>query len=246
MAVALTRLGECARVRGQTSIAERSFLHAAELGRAHHHPYPLVLALLGLVRIAQDQGEDGAAEVAFAAAVYTARAHSLRFLLAHCLCGLAEVAAEVATPRRLIEEASAEARAWGDTIGEALALESSARLRRRDGDVKGAAFRHRQALRLRAQVGDPAAIADSLEALAGLAAYKEDFSIAARLFGRRSPCGIVMAVSDPLLVRATTCRPSNRYATPWASRPWPLSGAAVAAGPRKRRCATPRRSGAGG
>jgi len=181
--VALARLGECARLRGEAAMARSWFAQAAEVARNGDHPYPLVLALLGKGRVALEHGDPGAAQRIFQEAVLIARQRSVAHLVAPCLCALLEGPTDPLTARRVVDEATAAAGQWGDKIGEALALGASARLSRINGDGRAAAPRLREALLLWAEIGDPAPMADSLEALATLAADHGDFTRAARLLG---------------------------------------------------------------
>lgn len=180
-AVALVGLGESARVRGEAT-GSRDFLsRAAEMARANDHVYPLGLALVGLGRLGLDEGDAEAAQSNFEEALATARAGCLPYLLVPSLCGLAALASHPSTAESMLGEALSAAQRWGDWSGEALAFEQSARLSRAQGDLRRAAVRHRHALSLRLRVGDPAAIATSLEAIAHLCAAEDDPAVSARL-----------------------------------------------------------------
>lgn len=196
-ALALAGLGECARIQGDHTTAQQRFSEAAKLARGGPHPYPLGLALVGLGRIALDEGDPAEARACFEEAIGAARAGPLAYLMAPCLCGLAAVEDDAPTAESLLGEGVGAAQRWGEWPGEALAFEQLARLSRKQGDLKRAAARHRHALALRARIGDPAAIATSLEGLAVLFADGEDASVAVRL----------LAAADSLRVRHRCVRP---------------------------------------
>ena len=196
-ALALAGLGECARIQGDHTTAQQWFSEAANRARAGDHPYPLGLALVGLGRIALDEGDPVGARACFEEAIGAARAGPLAYLLAPCLCGLAAVEDDTPTAQSLLGEGLGAAQRWGEWPGEAFAFEQLARLSRKQGDLDRATARHRCALALRARIGDPAAIATSLEALAVLFADEDDSSVAVRL----------LAAAESLRVRHGCVRP---------------------------------------
>ncbi len=122
-------------------------------------------------------------------------------LVASCLGGLAEVASNSSVAETLADEALGAARRWGDLAGEALALEQMARVAQAQGDLRRATAQHRQALVLWARIGDPAAMAASLEALGALAVDRDQFTVAARL------CG----AAEALRSRHGFVRPATRH-----------------------------------
>lgn len=190
-ALALAGLGECARIQGDETTAQQRFSEAADLARRGPHPYPLGLALVGLGGIALDEADPVGARACFEEAIRAARSGPLAYLLAPCLCGLAAVEDDPRTAESLLGEGVGAAQRWGERPGEALAFEQLARLSRKQGGLRRATARHRHALALRARIGDPAAIATSLEGLAALFTDAEDASVAVRL----------LAAADSLRVR---------------------------------------------
>ena len=180
--MAMAALGESARLRGDLTAAESWFSQAGELGRSLDLPYVAALGLLGLGRLALDDGDANRAGPRLEEALLLARRCSVA-LVVRCLIGLAELALDAARARSLIGEALAMAQGASDRAGEALAFEWLARLSARQGDYRRMAARNRHALLLRGRIGDPAAIATSLEALAMLAAARGDAVAAARMLG---------------------------------------------------------------
>ncbi len=182
-ALALAWLGDAARLQGKHEVADAWFVQAVDQAVAVDHPEATARALLGLGRLAAERGDETVAGSLFEDALATARGASLPYLVAPALCGLAELTSDAADAWSLVNEALGEAKSWGDQAGEALALEHVGHLTRLRGDLTGAATHHAQALALRAEIGDPAAIADSLDALAALAGERDDTVRAARLAG---------------------------------------------------------------
>jgi DNA-binding CsgD family transcriptional regulator len=176
-------LGESARRQGELAAGDVWFSRASELAERARFAYPLALARLGLGRIAIEQNDATSARANFEAALTAARTGPFPSLLTPCFCGLADIAADIMSARSLIGQALATAQRCKDKAGEALAFERQASLNQRQGDMRAATTRHRQALVLRARIGDPAAIADSLEACAALAAARDDFDVSSRLLG---------------------------------------------------------------
>ena len=181
--MALGWLGESARLQGAAALAGSWFAQGVELAGKAGHPHPLSLALLGLGRLAVDAGDLVGAAGSFDAALVAARTGPVPPLVAPCLFGLAEVAPDHGNRRRLLDEALTVAGRCGDRTGEASALHGLGRLNQVQGHSTSATRRYREALRLRARVGDPAPIADSIEALTSLAAGRGDFLAGARLLG---------------------------------------------------------------
>jgi DNA-binding CsgD family transcriptional regulator len=108
----------------------------------------------------------------------------VKLLVAHSrafLAGLAVYGGDVASAREHIDAglAAAEALPWPLTI----VLLARSRLARLEGDDAGAEDIAHELLRVAAASENRVAIADALEALAGLAARQESFQEAARLFG---------------------------------------------------------------
>lgn len=182
-ALALTWMGETSRLQGRDEAAGSWFVQAVDQASAVDHPEAKARALLGLGRIAAEGGDLTMAGKMFEDVLVTARGVSLPHLVAPALCGLAQLAADATDARSLVDEALGAARSWGDHVGEALALEHLGRLSRRQGDLTGATARHSEALHLRVEIGDPAAIADSLDAIAAVAGEGDDACRAARLLG---------------------------------------------------------------
>jgi ATP/maltotriose-dependent transcriptional regulator MalT len=182
-ALALARLGELLRLRGDLAGAERWFSDAGALARGSDHPLPLVLALVGLGRLAHEGGDASAAYSQFESAYRIARSMPLAPLVAPSLSGMAATTADPMRARSLAGESLRVAQRHGDRVGEALAFELMAQLTWRRGNRLATALRHCRALELRAAVGDPAATAGSLEALAILAAARSDLVMSARLVG---------------------------------------------------------------
>jgi predicted ATPase/DNA-binding CsgD family transcriptional regulator len=182
-ALALTWMGEAARLQGKDEVAGSWYVQAVDQASAVEHPEAKARALLGLGRIAAECGDQTMAAKMFEDVLATARGVSLPHLVAPALCGLAQLTADATDARSLVDEALGAAQSWGDHVGEALALAQLGRLSRGQGDLAGATARHCEALGLRAEVGDPAPIAASLEALAAIAGEGADACRAARLVG---------------------------------------------------------------
>lgn len=184
--VALVALGELARLRGDADAAEQRFRECARLAREAATPHPLALALLGLGRVAQAAEDTRAARGLFDEALTIARNAGLAHVIPPCLVRLAQLDAAANNregAQRLLDEALKVARLCADKAGEAQALSELGRMASVAGDPNWAASRHHQALVLHADIGDPAAVADSVQALAAPAADNGRFTAAARLLG---------------------------------------------------------------
>ncbi len=183
--VALAGLGELAWIRGESAAAKWHFGQCARLAREAATPYPLAVALLGLGRLAV--AEDApAARAFFEEALDVAREATLAHVVPSCLVGLAEVAAAgngAQAAERMLARALRAARRCADKAGEAQALSEIGRMALVAGNPDRAASRHHRALVLYAEIGDPAGIADSLQALAGPALSRDRHTTAARLLG---------------------------------------------------------------
>lgn len=249
-AVALAGLGELSRIRGESTAAKRHFGQCARLAREAATPYPLSLALLGLGRLAL--AEDApAARAWFEQTLAIARESTLVHVIPSCLVGMAQVAAagdDAQGAARLLAKALRAARRCRDKAGEAQALREMGRMALVAGDPERAASRHHQALVLDAEIGDPAGIADSLQALAGPAASRGRHTAAARLLGAthtlRSTHGCVPAAREQCEydVYARSARDGaggEAFETAWAqgaalSREEAIAEASKGRGPRRR------------
>lgn len=87
------------------------------------------------------------------------------------------------TARTLLDAARTRAHRRGNAEATACSCYHLGQLARTDGDLVTAASLHHEALALRDDLGDRVGVADSLEALAGLALARGSDDKAARLFG---------------------------------------------------------------
>lgn len=183
--VALAALGELARLQGDGAAAKQRFYECARLAREAATPFPLALALLGLGRLALADASR-AARASFEEALAVARDATLAHVVPPCLVGLAQLATVAEDPqaaKRLLDEALNAARRSGNGAGEADALNELGWMASAGGDQRRAAVHYRQSLTLQADIGDPAAIATSLQGLASTAIRTGRFSAAARMLG---------------------------------------------------------------
>lgn len=248
--LALAGLGELARQRDDHDGSERRFRECARLAREAATPYPLALALLGLGRLALAD-DPRAAGKRFEETLAIARESTLVHVIPSCLVGMAQVAAagdDAQGAARLLAKALRAARRCGGKAGEAQALREMGRMALVAGNPERAASRHHQALVLDAEIGDPAGIADSLQALAGPAASRGRHTAAARLLGAthtlRSTHGCVPAAREQCEydVYARSARDGaggEAFETAWAqgaalSREEAIAEASKGRGPRRR------------
>lgn len=184
-ALAKSLLGELAGLRGEFDECRGLLEESLSLARAIRAPFPLVKSLAALGRLELAQGRLDVARSLVEEAVALAREVGLGYLLARCLQALGEVAraaGDAAGARAVFEEALAIAGNWGDKQAVARTKYELATDLSRAGDDGEAASLHHEALALHAEVGDAAGVADSLEALARLAAGHDRLAHATRLF----------------------------------------------------------------
>jgi predicted ATPase/DNA-binding CsgD family transcriptional regulator len=182
--VAISLLGELARQRGAHEEARALLRHSLSLGRTVGSPIPVVLSLRSLGGVAHAEGDAAEAWELLDEAV--SMSNRLPAGAADRFGRLAEVAAaggdRVATTAHF-EAALEVARANDDHHAAGYAAYQLGTIARLNGDRTAALSLHQEALRLRSQCRDQPGMADSLEALAGLAIDRGDAATAARLFG---------------------------------------------------------------
>jgi len=166
--VVQTWLAELAQRWGDHDQARTGFEACLERAGVMGGPYPLALSLVGLAQALLEDGDAEGARPRFNEAAAVARGASIPHVAALALAGGGKAAlalGDLAGGRDLLDEAPTLARPGCDTVAEALALEGGAELSNPEGDLSEAGPCCCQALALHAGVGDPAAIARSVEAL---------------------------------------------------------------------------------
>ncbi len=188
--VSISLLRSLARRRG-TSEAQALLRHSMSLERTAGSPIPVITSQRSLGRAAHAEADPAAAWALLDEAVSPSDQ------------GAAPAAGSDRVAGRVNFEAALEvARDHDDHHAAAYAAFQLGTIARLDGDRAAAASLHHEALQLRNRCGDLPGMADSLEALAGLAADRGDGTAAARLFGA-----------------AASIRTANGYPRPREHRP---------------------------
>ncbi|MEV7008501.1 tetratricopeptide repeat protein [Streptosporangium sp. NPDC051022] len=197
-ATAFRGLGEVAACRGRYGQARQRLAEAVEVARAVGSPLLLGDCLDTLGRALLDIGDHEAAREVFAEVVGLGERTAPR-LTAMGLAGLGGAILGSGGARAALafaEEAVARARESGDRPLTLRCLFTLGRVTRR-GDPARAAEAHHSALKASADMGLRAQIADSLEAVAGLAAGHRRHEHAARLFGAAQALRDLLGLSRP-------------------------------------------------
>jgi predicted ATPase/DNA-binding CsgD family transcriptional regulator len=184
IAMALGGLSHVAVVRGEFGQAQALADEALTAARDAGARVPEGQALLSCGVAAFARGDAPAAQSALERALEVSEAVGVKLLVAHSrafLAGLAVYGGDVASAREHIDRglAAADGLPWPLTV----VLLARSRLARLEGDDGGAEDMAHELLRVAAASENRVAIADALEALAGLAARQESFQEAARLYG---------------------------------------------------------------
>ena len=179
-------LAELQRLRGDSEQAAAQAGECLERARAMGAAYPLAMALLTLARARLEQGDPHWAEALFQEASVVAARARLNHLLSAIHIGRGQVAMAIGddiAARKWLNSARHRAQNRGDPTATALTFHHLALLARARGHLHRATALHHDALVLHDQSGEQAGVADSLEALAGLALTTGNDDKAARLFG---------------------------------------------------------------
>jgi len=186
IAAHLCSLGELARRRGDATGARRLLEEALSLASATGMPTVIAKALGGLAAVAVSQGDLGTARNHLDEGTrVVSEAHLQNFSIPLVQSDVAAAEGDLAGARTVLEEVLVLARSQGmnDTAGEALHRLGRLSLSRLAGDAGLATKQHQEALAARVAFGDRAGLAESLEALGGLAAAGGRFVYAVRLLG---------------------------------------------------------------
>ncbi|HEX8770340.1 MAG TPA: LuxR C-terminal-related transcriptional regulator, partial [Acidimicrobiales bacterium] len=189
IAVALGMLGDLARARGDWGQSRQLLDRSVALARADGGPSGVGRALH--LRAQLTEWEDGQLDYQAQSMLEEALSLSrlgrpLGFLEARCLLGLgsaAEIEGDLGAADRLYREAGKCAGAGGDVQARADADDRRGGLARAEGRTDQALTLVHRGLELHDRIGEVAAVAASLEAVAGLAAEGGSAEAAARLFG---------------------------------------------------------------
>ena len=179
-------LAELARVAGHADEARRQLDACAARARPMGSPYPLALSLLALGRASLDDGQLDAARRHLDEAVAVAGHARLGHIEAAALDSLGEVFVSLgngAAAQGLFQKAAAVAEKGGEKIVGARATYHLAEQARARGDLEHAATLHHDALLRLHVVGARPPVADSLDALGGLAVERDNLAYAARVLG---------------------------------------------------------------
>jgi len=184
--LAFTWLAELDRLHGDHDGSRNRFEECLHRARAMTAPHPLTRSLLGVAQAMLNDGDPAGAQPRFDEAAVVAQRAGLTLVAVAALVGSARAASalgDLASGGARLDQASALAHRRHDRAGEALTLDGWAHLSQVEGNVTRACLHQRHALALQADVGDPAAVTASIEALGTLAAAQHEFSVAARLLG---------------------------------------------------------------
>jgi DNA-binding CsgD family transcriptional regulator/tetratricopeptide (TPR) repeat protein len=179
-------LAEVARLSGHARRAQQELLECLAPARSMGAPYPLALALLGLGRTALDQGDVEGARDQLEEALAVAREARLGHLEAGALEGLgvaARALGDSTAAQQHLARALDVAKRFGEKTATARATYRLAQQARHRDELDVALALHRDALRDFYALGVFMGVADSLDALAGLAVARGNLDVAARLFG---------------------------------------------------------------
>jgi tetratricopeptide (TPR) repeat protein len=185
-ALVLVAAGYFARIQGDYARAIARSEEALAAARANGDLHVMAAALFSLGLIALDRGELEQSRAHHEAALTLERESGYRHGIAMQLNRLGDIAlaqGRLAEASALGEEALVIWRDGGDAWGSAWALLQLGRVARARGDTAGAIARYRQSLASNARLGDKEIMTRAVSELAAIASDREQFSLAARLFG---------------------------------------------------------------
>lgn len=182
--VVISLLGELARRRGDHEQDRALLRHSLSLGQAVGSPIPMIVSPPSPAGVAHAEGDSAAARDLLDQAVSPSDQRPVsaadRFERPAEVAGTSGDRVTITTH---FETALDVARANDDHHAAAYAAYQLGTIARLNGDHAAAVSLHQEALRLRGRCSDQPGMAESLEALAGLAGDNADGAIAARLFG---------------------------------------------------------------